>query len=305
MHYASAIFYGGQLIDAADADYDSYKDLGLLCPHCKEPVFLQTASQRQGSVTLIQIPAHFKHFKAKDPVLVKECEARVARYDAKEVERRVSQARNQRLRLLQRRFWDILTDYYESELDPPFDITKILESLENNFITQIGRTFSNKFLVENLDDSKHWTRQFVEAGFTGGHILISWSRNSPNAGVIPSAAIQHHFRESLSGKLDRQMQELIACEVLDFLHSKSARPLVEKLFALACYVLLDAMADGVRLGLTGIDGTAVAQRYADGRSSVNPRFWDIPGNQVVFYHYAFSHVCLWVAMLPWARQMNH
>ena len=36
----------------------------------------------------------------------------------------------------------------------------------------------------------------------------------------------------------------IAGEVLDFLHSKSSRPLVQKLFVVAECVLYDAMADG-------------------------------------------------------------
>jgi len=47
MKYAAAIFYGGQLLDAADANYGSYKELGLLCPNCKSPVFLQAISKHQ------------------------------------------------------------------------------------------------------------------------------------------------------------------------------------------------------------------------------------------------------------------
>lgn len=76
------MFYNAQLIDAVDADYDDYKDLGLLCPHCKQLVFLQAVSQRLVGNTLVEIPPHFKHFKAKDPALVKKCVARVAKYDA-------------------------------------------------------------------------------------------------------------------------------------------------------------------------------------------------------------------------------
>lgn len=51
-----------------------FKQVGEQLPNAPEDDFIddldrQTASQRQGPVTLIQIPAHFKHFNAKDPVL--------------------------------------------------------------------------------------------------------------------------------------------------------------------------------------------------------------------------------------------
>lgn len=127
MRYASAMYFGGQLIEATDADYDSYKSLGLLCPNCKSAVFLQAISQRQVGSTLVEIPPHFKHFKAKDPALVKECEARVAKYDAKAIQRRAALARNQRLRLLQRKFWEMLIGYYESI---NFPISNILKKMD-------------------------------------------------------------------------------------------------------------------------------------------------------------------------------
>ena len=300
MKYASAIFYGGQLVDAADADYDSYKDLGLLCPNCKSPVFLQAVLKRQSGKTLAEIPAHFKHFKAKDSALVKECEARVAKYDVKEIQRRATQARNQRLKLLQRQFWNIFTGYYESI---NFPIATSLAEDGNGFAMQVGQTLSSNFLIDKPDDLKATLLQMIEAGFTSGHIMISWYPENFEIGVSPSSELQHHFRRSVSTKLDRQMQELIAREVLAFLHSKSARPLVEKLFTLATCVLLDAMGDGARLGLVGGDGIDLVTRSPQGRG-INTLFWEIPGNRLIFYYYTSSHVVLWLAMLPWGRQMG-
>lgn len=294
------MYFGGQLIDAADADYDSYKSLGLLCPHCKSPVFLQAVSQRQVGNTRVYIPPHFKHFKAKDAALVKECEARVAKYDAKEIQRRAAQARNQRLRLLQRQFWGILTKYYESI---NFPVTNILEKDGHGFTVQVGHSLSNKFLKDKPDDLKKIMLQIINAAMDGGHIMFSWSPDDPNIGVSPSSKLQYHFRDSVATKLDRQMQELISFEVLDFLHSKSSRPLVEKLFSLATCVLLDAMGDGAILGLTGIDGPNLVVQTPQGKG-VNTSFWNIPGNPVIFYHYASSHVVLWLGMLPWAKQLK-
>ena len=84
MRYATAIRYGGQLVDASEVDYESYKNLGLLCPNCKEPVFLQGASRQLTKDKIVEVPAHFKHFAAKDFALIKQCEARVAKYDDQE-----------------------------------------------------------------------------------------------------------------------------------------------------------------------------------------------------------------------------
>ena len=163
--------------------------------------------------------------------------------------------------------------------------------------------FSNIFLLEKKERFEHLVRQMLEPGYTNTHVMLSWDPKCVDIGVSVSTAIQYHFRESLSGKLDRQMQELIACEVLDFLHSKSSRPLVEKLFTLASCVILDAMGDGARLGLIGGDGEDWVVRSPEGKG-VSETFWAIPKNREIFYHYAYSHVCLWLAMLPWARQMQ-
>lgn len=303
MRYASSMFFGGQLIDADDADYDSYRDLGLLCPNCKEAVFLQATSQRHVGETLIQIPAHFKHFKAsKDPALVKECESRVQKYDALEFQRRASQVRNQRLRLLQRHFWSIFTCYYESEFAVPMG--SATESVPDEFTGQMRQLLSNQFLSENLEYTKQLIHQFVEALFNHAHILISWDRSNLNIGVNPSYAIQHHFRQSLSGKLDRQMQELIASEVLDFLHSKSSRPLVEKLFTVACWDLVYTLADGIKLGFTDADGSDLVVKQVSGSLVVRAQFLNIPQNREIFYFYAVNDICLWLAMVPWAKQFS-
>ena len=303
MKYAASMLYGGQLIDSADCDYESYKNLGLLCGNCKEPVFLQAVSTRQVRGSNVEIPAHFKHFKAKDPALAKVCEARVAQYDASEIQRRAAQARNQRVRLLQRRFWLVFTTYYENKLS--FPITNILESDgQQDFIKEMSRALSDVFLVDKLDRYKALTLQLLEAGFNETHVMFTWNSELADIGVSASTEIQYHFRKSLSGKLDRQMQELIASEVLEFLHSRSSRPLAERLFALACCVLLDAMGDGAKLGLIAGDGSDWVKPLADGGRDVNSMFWAISENREIFYHYAYSHVCLWLGMLPWALEMR-
>jgi len=204
------------------------------------------------------------------------------------------------LRLLQRKFWEFLIGYYEGI---NFPITNILKKDGHGFAKQVGHTLSNKFLQEQADNLKKTMLQIIDGVMNRGHIMFSWSPNDPDIGVSPSSKLQHHFRDSVATKLDRQMQELISSEVLDFLHSKSSRPLVEKLFTLATCLLLDAMGDGAILGLTGIDGPDLVVLTPQGKG-VTTGFWNIPGNRLIFYHYASSHVVLWLGMLPWARLMS-
>lgn len=115
MKLAASIRYGGELIRAEEAGYEDYRHMGLICPHCKDPVYLTTSHIRHlASGDSANIPAQFRHFGASDPVLVRTCVARVARYDAKEIEKRASVARHQRLKMLQRWFWSIFTTRAET-----------------------------------------------------------------------------------------------------------------------------------------------------------------------------------------------
>lgn len=301
MRYAAAMFYGGQLVDAADADYTDFKRLGLLCPECKEPVHLVAASRRYQGSQLTEIASHFKHFKTKDPALARQCELRVAQITPIEIQRRASQARNQRLRLLQRRFWAILTNYYEQKLN--FPINRILDSDgQQQFIKEMGNLFAELFLSENIEKSKELVKTMIQAGCNNTHVMFSY-KPELGSGISASTEIQSHFRKVVSGNFDQQMQMLIATEVLDFLSSKSSRPLIEKLFTLATCVIFDAMGDGALLGSIGVDGNEVVIQTAQGKR-VRTEFWSIPKNREIFYYYASGHFCLWLGMLPWASEMQ-
>lgn len=303
MKYASAMYFGGELIDATDADYDSYKDLGLLCPNCKSPVFLQAVSKRHYVDKIIEIPAHFKHFQAKDPALAKECEARVARYDAKELKRRASQARNQRLRILQRRFWDIFSEYYDNFLaKPPLNVLTILESISTP-IMLMGNTLSIMFFDIKDTIHKEYIKENIENLFNEKKIAFCYGRDSDAISPLPGT--QKHFIEVLTTKLDRQMQELVACEVLDFLHSKSSCPLVRKLFCLASLFIFKAMDNEIKIGLIGVNEKDLAQRMINGKINyVDLGFWHNGENQINIFYYTAMQIYSWISLLPWANMLK-
>lgn len=108
MKYASALRFGGELIDAQECDHTDFEYLKPLCPECKEPVFLRQGSDRTRNDKTFAVASYWCHFATKDPTLAQRCENRVKRYSIEEIARRQSQARNQRLKLFQRWFWEIV-----------------------------------------------------------------------------------------------------------------------------------------------------------------------------------------------------
>jgi hypothetical protein len=109
MKHASAMKYGGELFAAEDCSYDSFKELVPLCPNCKEPVFLRVGGARLSvKGTEYNVGPHWCHFKGISAEQVAGCESRVNSYTDKDKQRIASQARGQRIKLLQRWFWSVV-----------------------------------------------------------------------------------------------------------------------------------------------------------------------------------------------------
>lgn len=136
MKHAAAMKYGGELVAAEDCNYDSFKELVPLCPNCKEPVFLRTGGDRiSPKGTEFKIGPHWCHFKGVSAEQVASCESRVSGYTDKDRQRIAAQARGQRLKLLQRWFWSVVTKA------PPFEgIEWHCQSLCETFKSQHGMT---------------------------------------------------------------------------------------------------------------------------------------------------------------------
>jgi len=41
-----------------------------------------------------------------------------------------------------------------------------------------------------------------------------------------------------------------------------------------------------------------------GGGVVFTQFWNIPKNREIFYFYAINLICLWLVIVPWAKQMK-
>ncbi|MFN6460795.1 MAG: hypothetical protein RMZ41_002980 [Nostoc sp. DedVER02] len=212
MRLASSIRYGGQLIESVDVDYDDYKRLGLICPECKSPVFLRQKSERAS--------AHFAHFKASDPALVKQCEWRVSNYTKEELEHRAKQAKNQRLKLLQRWFWDI---YFKHAFREGRTKQAIIE---NKLIEQTASHYP-------VDDSCKWFRKLINSDD------VQKAIDGAILAVMPEDLGSERVR-SLREKLvnsEIELHKLICAEIIEFLKVRRNLPLLEKMIS-ASFIMI-------------------------------------------------------------------
>ncbi|MBD1878348.1 hypothetical protein [Coleofasciculus sp. FACHB-T130] len=226
MKYASSIRYGGELVAASDCTYQDYKQLGLLCPECKEPVFLRAGSTffRQGKEVLVN--PHFAHFSFSDPALVQACENRVAKYDAHEVQRRAAIAKGQRLKILQRWFWDI---FKKNGLSQSLTEIALTDPIKFNQVIDLIKK-ENTDLIENLVETFRLATpqnvsQVIETNLT------------TDPGLLKSPRVIK-MQEKLRG-IDLKMHRAICWEVVQFLKTKSSLHLLES--CLACTIFLSGL----------------------------------------------------------------
>lgn len=220
MKYAAAMRFGGELVDAIDCDYEDYKYLGLLCPECKDPVFLRAAGVRLQNGKEVNVGAHFCHFQSKDPAIALQCENRVAKYDKAELERRAKQAKGQRLKLLQRWFLDIIKT--SPSLAAADEMNNMLESLigvRNYLALTKAMHYAYRF---HLNDTKEVLVSAIIDDFDSQVLNPDWPKSIQDRCL------------TLASKVDRNMHFLILKEVLDFLAFSRNLPLFQVVFAASC-----------------------------------------------------------------------
>lgn len=206
MKLASSIRYGGELIESINVNHSDYKRLGLICPECKSAVFLRQKSERAA--------AHFAHFKAADPALVKQCELRVSTYTEKELEGKARQAKHQRLKILQRWFWDIYFKHAFRDGKTKDGIVKgkliekIIEGYQVNEYCQIFREIVASSAAQKVIDEA---------------IIAA----SPDG--LKSERIKYLREKVVNSEVE--LHKLICSEIIEFLKVKRNLPLLEKVIS--------------------------------------------------------------------------
>ncbi len=95
MDYAISIYKGGRRVYAKDCDFVSYSVEGLICPICKQEVYLRKGNIRE---------PYFAHFHATSSRQIEECELRVSTDGNSTETSSLIENRGQRLDIFQQHF---------------------------------------------------------------------------------------------------------------------------------------------------------------------------------------------------------
>lgn len=95
MDYAISMYQGGERVYAEDCDFNSYSEIGLLCPVCKQEVYLRKGDIRK---------SYFAHLHATNSRQVKQCSLRVSSDENATETINFIEDRGQRLKIFQQQF---------------------------------------------------------------------------------------------------------------------------------------------------------------------------------------------------------
>lgn len=300
MKYASSIRYGGQLIEAVDCDYKDYKYLGLLCPNCKEPVFLQGSSQRMLSGKIIDISPHFKHFAAKNPMLAAYCEARIAKYNSEQIEQHITIARNQRLMLFQSHLSEICLSnhkFYYIDIETGKikhgirELPKI-EFIDKNGIRELPKF---KFITKNCFSEKEFYLliKHKEKLFCLIDILVEEIANKSYLDRLSKGCIDSDTKNNiiyLCNSIDIKMHKSIVKEIMQFLFSQFTFTLISQIHRIAR-----------TYSYTFVGSTNWVQKLID----IYDQQW-IDGLQgtLPFFELIAEPICMKLIEIPWAEEFT-
>ena len=110
MKYVIAMYRAGFQVAAEDCDYKSAKDLGLICPFCKEAVFLRKGSCYKRGESTVSTPVSFAHYPNSE-LIAQDCELRAKRKEGEDYLRHLeNESRNQRLKLFNEHLWTMFAN---------------------------------------------------------------------------------------------------------------------------------------------------------------------------------------------------
>ncbi|MDM9583040.1 hypothetical protein [Nostoc sp. GT001] len=149
MEYAISIYKPSERVYPEQCDFNSYSDLGLICPICKQEVYLRKGDIRE---------PYFAHFHATSSRQVKECELRVSADGNSTEISSLIENRGQRLEIFQQHFLSLI--YFEN--------SKIIEDAKFNNWINSRKDESNQIIndiIRKCIDYFLENRQLMEAKY--------------------------------------------------------------------------------------------------------------------------------------------
>jgi hypothetical protein len=220
MELAASIYQGGKLFPASEADYSTSRELGLVCPFCKESIFLVKAHLRRGQ----PIKAAWRHYQTTAKTAY--CENRALSREGKvELKALQKEAHNQRLKLFNRRFWEIFK--YKKHLPP---------NLRGTCVRVLGEDRLERMIVHcherwHVDQILKALPSKLEARF-GNPEVEEAIRNHPNVAKADPEIVDELVQDFAKTKFS-VLRYKILCEVVEWLATNSAMDSFSKLVPLA------------------------------------------------------------------------
>lgn len=234
MNHANSIVLGGQIVEAIDCGYQDYLDLLLLCPACKEPVYLCQEYCRSFKQEVINVKSHFRHFKKTDTHT--KCDERVNNISQAEIAKQESISRNQRLKFFKLRMWEILTrsPYIGME---QLEIERALQNknylLPEQYQAQAEKIWSQFYRSIVARIKKIRQPQFYDNWINPTIEQVYKARSSINIANPASSNSQVETRTiSFINRINLNLQKQICAEVIDYLALHMSRATLENLITL-------------------------------------------------------------------------
>jgi hypothetical protein len=254
-------------------------------------VFLRKDSDRISKLGKeFKIPQHWSHFGSTSEEQKAACEARVSSYTEADRQRIQSQARGQRLKLIQRWFWDAYTFAPNGDYDPK----RILANYSSVFRLYIPLDFQKNVrkMMGDIDGMPLAAQNACQGMFLGFR-----SYRDPS-GVIFCSEMQRKFLQETLPGIDRLLHEKICVEVWSFLGAKKQRQIAEDLFVLSFHNLVDLIADG-GAPHPGLEG--VASRICEGKMMIELSRMTSAGS-VEAWNFAQQYIIARICCTPWASE---
>lgn len=242
MRYAKSLLYGGMLVDAEKADYQDYARLLLRCPFCGSPVFLVKGKHRNEhqrtapkskqliAVKSSEVKPAFSHFPG---IASENCEIKSSGISQSYIKRSFNVGRNQRLKFFQNRFGEIVSAGCENIVDEKsFDYcmkraNPELDAYSSKYLFEIKNTLMRDF-KHIFRHQSHICKQYAEE-------VIDEIRQHPTEIVIAETQEELEEASNFLSRLELDLHYQIIVEAIEYLSTKSAEPLLDRMFAFGFY----------------------------------------------------------------------
>jgi hypothetical protein len=230
MKFATSLYLGGELISADFADYSTSRESGIVCPFCKEAVFLAREHERKGS----KVASCWRHYKLSTNSMF--CDNRALSSEGKQLLKQLqSEAHGQRLKLFNRKFWEI---YKYKKVFPPLKPTCLRFTDEKN-LERISRHCHERWDVESIVKVIPKLLVVTQDRLQNNPVFHKLTEKVPDSEL---QAIIDNFTNTKFSILHHK----ICCEVISWLGTRSAYPSFEKIIQLAFIDCIEALPQPIR-----------------------------------------------------------